>query len=656
MSIQIKNLSKKYSLEDEELIALDDISLTIEKGDFVLILGQSGCGKSTLLNILGGMDKLTSGEISVNNKNLGKLKQDQLAKYRRETVGMIFQKFNLISDMSLLENVMLPLKFSGMPDAKQKKIAKEALENVGLEKRIKSRPSKLSGGQQQRVAIARALVNNPEILLCDEPTGNLDSKTGQEILSIISDLNSKGHTVVMVTHNEKYARYSNKVVKMLDGQIVSIVQNDRKTRVADFEAAKTKNINHLSRLKLALNNLRRRKLRFFLTSFGVSIGAMAIVTLVSFGAGLQKDVEKQVSSYSQIEEVRVSGEKITDIGFSAAANFNKSEKKNLNDKTVEELSKIDNASKVYPLINFSGSMKYGDRTSVMYGENAGPLDLIKDEVKSKVTLGQYLKSDDQNSVVIPFGQAKVLFDNVSEAIGKDVICVIEGLEFKTKIAGVIGEDEKFSYSTTFSDGSAQNIIKSIKTEEMKKADPDLYSNIMIRAKDASSVSVVKKAVDDKGYGSSSYEDVAKETSRTFIIMQVVLGIVGGIALLVASLGIANTMLMAVLERTKEIGVMRAVGARSRDISSIFISEAFLIGLFGGLVGLILGYGGSNVAEAVMNGYIMKGNGGSDSISFYIPLYLSLGVVLFSVMVSSLAGYLPAKRASKLDPVNALRDE
>lgn len=657
--IEIKNLRKTYKLDDQNFVALNDINLKINKGEFVIILGQSGCGKSTLLNILGGMDKPTSGEVYVNGQDLSRKKSDQLAAYRREEVGMIFQKFNLINDATVLENVKMPVKFSGYSEKEQIKIAKMAIDSVDLSNKINSLPKKLSGGQQQRVAIARALVNNSEILLCDEPTGNLDSKTGQEILNLLKSLNQKGHTIIMVTHNEAYGQYADKVVKMLDGNIISTKINKNKEVKGSPEKVSTKNINFRSRFSIALKNLKRRKLRFFLTSFGIAIGAMAIVVLVSFGAGLQREANKEFTSYTQVEEISVTGNKSSGMQFSIGADFAKTETKNLNDNTLSDLAKIDNVKAVYPSISIYGEMSNGDKLSNMYGSGSAPIDLVKQETKDTVKYGTFLQSDDQDGVVIPYGQAVALgFDDPAQAIGKEVKIKSNSgnKEFTTKIVGVVSKDEKNSYMTYIPEKTAIAWEKKIKDEEMGKSDPDLYESIVVRAIDKSHVSEVKKVIDDKGYGTQSYEDIAKQMTRIFTIMQVVLGVIGSIALLVASLGIVNTMIMSVLERTKEIGIMKAVGARDKDIRSIFLSEASLIGLFGGLVGLFLGFLGSRLAETVMNNYLANKASGGDLLSFYVPTYLSIGVVVFSILVAAIAGYLPAKRASNLDPAEALREE
>jgi len=658
--IEIKNLKKIYKIDNQDFEALSGIDLSINAGEFVVILGQSGCGKSTLLNILGGMDAPTSGSIKVNSRDLSSEKPDRLAKYRREEVGMIFQKFNLINDATVLENVKMPLKFSGQSQRTQTKIAMEVLESVGLREKAKSLPKKLSGGQQQRVAIARALINNPQVLLCDEPTGNLDSKTGEEILALLKKLNSQGRTIIMVTHNETYEKFADKVIKMLDGKIISQKTNAVKKSENKIENHLTdKNIGFRSRFSIAIKNLKRRKLRFFLTSFGITIGAMAIVILVSFGAGLQKEVDDQLKAYSQVEEVTVTGEKVNEVSFSVGTDFAKTEKKNLNDSTISDLEKMPNIESVYTEANLYGELIYNDKAANLYIQGLPPLKYVKQETKDKVEYGNFLTSDDENGVVVPYGQAVALgFNNPKDAAGKEVKIKVDGKEFTTKIVGVLGQNEKFAYYTLASNKTALDWFKQTKEEELKKDNPDIYNSIIARAGDTSKVSDVKKAIEDKGYGASSYDDVAKQMNRVFVIMQIVMGVIGGIALLVASLGIVNTMVMSVLERTKEIGIMKAVGARSRDIRSIFLTEASLIGLFGGAIGLIFGILGSKVVQAIVNNYMIEKSASSsgDSLSFYVPVYLSIGVVLFSILVAAVAGYFPAKRAAKLDPAEALREE
>ncbi|HBI93633.1 MAG TPA: ABC transporter ATP-binding protein [Terrisporobacter glycolicus] len=224
--IEIKSITKTYRMGNEKFKALDNVSLDIEKGDFVAIVGQSGSGKSTLMHIIGGIDKPSSGQVLVENENISEFNDKQMSKYRSSKTGFIFQSFNLESKQTALENVMMPLIFSGVPKKQRKEKAMKSLEMVGLKDKVLNTPTQLSGGQRQRVAIARALVNNPEIIFADEPTGNLDSKSGSQIMNLLQELNNKGYTIIMVTHNNEQAKLAKTVIKIKDGMIEGIVKNE----------------------------------------------------------------------------------------------------------------------------------------------------------------------------------------------------------------------------------------------------------------------------------------------------------------------------------------------------------------------------------------------------------------------------------------------
>lgn len=671
--IKIKGLTKTYKLEDENLNALDDINLEINRGEFVVLLGESGSGKSTLLNILCGIDRPTKGEAFCDTEDLSKLKPDQLAMYRKQKVGIIFQKFNLINNMTIWENVALPLKFAGISKTDQKRIVDKALENVGLLKRSKSIPSKLSGGQQQRVAIARALVNNPEVLICDEPTGNLDSKTGKEIMELLKELNQKGHTIIMVTHNEKYASYADRVFEMSDGKIVNERKNDRQISELQIEKTKVHNPNLFSIMSIAFKNIRRRKFRFFLTSFGIAIGAMAIVILVAFGAGLQKTNTDTMKDMAQIEEISVSGDPSVNANMSLVMSptAEKKDIKPLNANTISDFKAISGVKDVYPSLTFSADAIFNGKTAQFISSTTlPPLEYVQNNTREKVRYGQFFSSENENSVVIPYDMLKIYgITSPNDILGKEITVenfndwsasvsakkvAFADKKFKLKVIGVTSEKDKTTM-LMLTNQTAKMINDQLKLEESKKEKPYLYDTMVVRVKDINKVKEIKDNLTNQGYGATSFEDMAKQLGKIFSIMQIVLGVIGSIALLVASLGVVNTMLMAVLERTKEIGILKAIGARNKDIQTIFLFESIYIGLFGSLVGLLLGFGGSKLAEMIVS-YYTKNSGLDGLIKFIIPGYLILFVVVFSMVVSAIAGSVPARRASKLDPVIALRDE
>ena len=224
--IEVKGVSKTYRMGKEEVVALNDVSLKIEKGEFVAIIGPSGSGKSTLMHIVGGLDGPTVGNVMIEGNDISRLKDGQLSKYRNEKIGFVFQAFNLENSQTALENVMMPLIFAGISKKERKERAEKALEMVGLSNFSKHKPNEMSGGQRQRVSVARALVNNPEIIFADEPTGNLDSKSGEAIMELFKDINKKGFTVIMVTHNPAEANKAKRVIKIMDGKITSDVVKD----------------------------------------------------------------------------------------------------------------------------------------------------------------------------------------------------------------------------------------------------------------------------------------------------------------------------------------------------------------------------------------------------------------------------------------------
>lgn len=224
--IEVKNVSKIYKMGKERVTALNNVSLKINDGEFVSIVGPSGSGKSTLMHLVGGLDTPTSGNIYIDNKDISKLKDKEMSKYRNQTIGFVFQSFNLENTQTALENVMMPLIFAGLSGKDRKEKAKKALESVGLGDKIKHRPNEMSGGQRQRVSIARALVNEPQIIFADEPTGNLDSKNGELIMKLLNDLNSRGYTIIMVTHNLEEAKKSKRIIKIKDGEVEEVSKDE----------------------------------------------------------------------------------------------------------------------------------------------------------------------------------------------------------------------------------------------------------------------------------------------------------------------------------------------------------------------------------------------------------------------------------------------
>ena len=298
--LQLKNIVKDYHTGDEVVQALKGVSVNFRRNEFVSILGQSGCGKTTLLNIVGGLDQYTSGDLVINGKSTKDFKSRDWDSYRNNSVGFVFQSYNLIPHQSVLSNVELALTLSGVSKAERRKRAKEVLEKVGLENQIHKKPNQMSGGQMQRVAIARALINDPDILLADEPTGALDTETSVQIMELLKEI-AKDKLVIMVTHNPELAQqYSTRIVKLLDGNIIDDSnpfsdEDEAKEDDGSYEPRKT-SMSMFTAFSLSLNNLMTKKGRTFLTAFAGSIGIIGIALILSLSSGFQKyinDVQEE---------------------------------------------------------------------------------------------------------------------------------------------------------------------------------------------------------------------------------------------------------------------------------------------------------------------------------------------------------------------------
>ncbi len=313
-AIKLVDVCRQYQLGSADVNALKDINLEIDQGEFVALVGPSGSGKSTLLNLLGGLDHPTGGQIQIQGIALQSASEEELTRHRRYNVGFIFQTFNLLPTLTALENVALPLMLGGVGKSERNQSAKELLERVGLGHRLDHHPTEMSGGEQQRAAIARALINNPNIVLADEPTGNLDSSIGAEVMKLLRELNTeRGVTLIIVTHDPDVAAYADRIVHLRDGEISMIETLEDATRELgsatppgfQSETTPDSSLSFKDLLGTALGNLRRRPVRNILTSAGVVIGIITLVAMVSFGVGVQAEVNRNFQSLG-LENVFIS--------------------------------------------------------------------------------------------------------------------------------------------------------------------------------------------------------------------------------------------------------------------------------------------------------------------------------------------------------------
>ncbi len=362
-AIRATELCRYYRMGETLIRAVDGVTLTVAAGEFVALLGSSGSGKSSVLNLVAGLDRPTSGSVIVQERDLAQLSREELAKYRLHTVGMVFQSFNLIASMTLAENVELPMRFAEIDREKRDGLAREALARVGLEARMNHRPSELSGGEQQRAALARALINRPQLLLADEPTGNLDSHTGTEIMNMVREFNQKlGMTVVMVTHERALAeRYAHRLIFLADGKLVGRgIEFGRRCRWSR-ERSPTVKLPDLT--ELALRNLRESVLRNSLTTIGISVGVASLVAMLSLGIGLQQLASRRLMKSGLFDTVVVTSRR--DL-----RNFGREEERNgpapaesriLDEPTRREIERLPNVLEAYPDIRFITELRYEDK-------------------------------------------------------------------------------------------------------------------------------------------------------------------------------------------------------------------------------------------------------------------------------------------------------
>ena len=807
--LQLKSIKKVYKTNDLDVIALNNVSIDFRKSEFVSILGPSGCGKTTLLNIIGGLDKYTEGDLIIDNKSTKKFKSTDFDSYRNHQIGFVFQSYNLIIHQSVLANVELALTLSGVSKKERRKRAIEALDKVGLHEQINKRPNQLSDGQMQRVAIARAIVNNPEIILADEPTGALDSKTSLQIMNLLKEI-SKEKLIIMVTHNEELAyKYSTRVVKLLDGNIIEDtnpykIENNQKE---DFKVKKIA-MSFLTALSLSFNNLLTKKGRTILTSFAGSIGIIGIALILSLSNGVNNYIkrveEDALSSYPLIiEKTTFSTDEIisslmtkkektnqeldkiysNDIVVDMLSNMTKGIKSNnLKDfKTyLDNNTKIkdyvldinykynitlniyknnkDKIIKVNPNDLFSSLMGNNNYQSSYSNYNVFTEMLDNQEVlknQYEVLAGKY--ATEENELMLITNSNNEISDYVLYTLGiKDqmelqsiIAKVMKGesvsvnkttynyddllnLEYKLvlptsyyqkvnnkynkiedeegikkliqegmtlKIVGIIKEKENatslaINGSIAYNKKLIQKVIQEINNSQIVKDqlnnkniniltnekfdnlttyedilnqlnvyDFDNPSSINLYMKDFESKKSVVKLINEynkKQRENNLEENVIHYTDLVGTMIGSVSSIVNTISyvliafvtisLVVSSIMIGIITYISVIERTKEIGILRAIGASKKDISRVFNAETIIIGFTSGLFGIII-----TILLNIPINIIIKNITNISNIS-KLPIIGGIVLIIISIILTLIGGLIPAKIASKKDPVEALRVE
>ena len=642
--IHLENITKSFANGSEQMLALKGVSLHIEAGEFIAIVGQSGSGKSTLMNIIGCLDTLTSGSYKLGGKDITHFSPDELSELRLKKFGFIFQRYNLISENNALENVALPAIYAGSHKDERTARALELLDMLGLKGKEYQNPNKLSGGQQQRVSIARALMNGGEILLCDEPTGALDSASGEMVLKILKELNAKGHTIIMVTHDKGIASHANRIIEIKDGQIICDEKKDAK--LAKLKPPKLTYSNNLSALKAELSEslamsigaIKAHKLRSFLTMLGIIIGITSVICVVALAKGSQESIIESINkigtSTIQINSGRGPGDR----------NSAKVKRFNVDDaKMLEKLDFVDYAS---PIMRTSAELIYANKSSTGLAR-AGNEKILQISGVELESGRNFTKEDVLNSasvMIIDQNTKKEFFQALKddEVIGQNII--FAGHPFS--IIGIAKKDEGPFGDTTLSvylpyttvtnrltgDYNLRQIIVSIKNNINSQLAEQAISDILLARRGA------------RDFHMRNSDTILQTIKATTDTMGLLISGVALISLLVGGIGVMNIMLVSVIERTKEIGVRMAIGAKGKNIMLQFLIEAVLLCALGGAVG---------VALAFAIGWLIN-------LSGIVSMIFSLSSVLVAFGISSaigiIFGYMPAKSASRLNPIDALQRE
>lgn len=636
--ISLRGITKEYKNGANATVVLHDVALDIYAGEFIAIVGSSGSGKSTLMNIIGCLDTPSSGSYTLMGEDVALMDREELSQQRRESFGFVFQSYNLIHSLTAMQNVEMPAIYSGIPKEQRQKRAQKLLTDLGLSHREDYYPSQLSGGQQQRVSIARALMNGGEIILADEPTGALDSKSGKEVMALLKELSSCGYTIILITHDSQVAKEAQRVIEIKDGHLIKNpdpieTKKEKNTPTNSYKNSLFTEL--IESTQGALNSLRMNIVRTLLTLLGIVIGVASVIAMLAIGDGAKQSVLDRISSM---------GTNLLLIYPGMPNTRGRSDISSLIIEDVYAINELDNIIAAIPETRKSVTIRHknSDQTSTI---NATTHDypLVRNW---SVESGSFFTQEDEKNIakvaVIGKTVQKALFGE-REALGEFII--IDNILFQiigimsSRGASAFGADEDDVVITPFSTGSL-HIIGEQKLRNITVALDEL--SLMEQTEESIKELLIQRhnIEDFRIRNMASLIEDATATQNTLTIL---LGSIAAISLLVGGIGVMNIMLVSVTERTKEIGIRMACGARQSDILLQFLIESLVVSAFGGLLGVFLGLGISTAVEYF----------GMPIVYSLMPILLAFASAFFTGLIF---GYLPAKKASNLSPVIALASE
>lgn len=650
--LEVSACYRSFQAGEQQLTVLKDINLSIARGEMVAIVGASGSGKSTLMNILGCLDKPSKGSYFIDGQDTSQMDVDELAKLRREHFGFIFQRYHLLGDLNAVGNVEVPAVYAGKDRLERRERAESLLSRLGLGERLDHKPNQLSGGQQQRVSVARALMNGGDVILADEPTGALDSHSGEEMMRLLQELHREGQTIIIVTHDMHVAQHAGRIIEIKDGVIISDEPNPASNTAApktEVIPAKTKARarvaawdRYAEALKMALLAMSTHRLRTFLTMLGIIIGIASVVSVVALGEGSQREILKSISSM---------GTNTIDIRPGSGFGDRRSARvRTLTASDANALKNLPYVDSVTPSIGSSATVRYGNKAVTATVNGVGP-EFFR--VRGyELAQGQFWDDDSVNALaqdaVIDENTRKQLFPNSSGAMNSAIGEVIFLGDLPVRIIGVTQPKE-----SAFGNSDALNVWVPYTTVSGRIVGKKYLDGITVRldesvpsnAAEQGIISLLKMRHGTQDFFTINTDTIRQNIEKTTATMTLLISAIAVISLVVGGIGVMNIMLVSVTERTREIGVRMAVGARQSDILRQFLIEAVLVCLCGGALGVALAY---------LIGVVFAQAGGS-----FQMIYSTTSIIAAfacSTLIGVLFGFLPARNAARLDPVDALARE